>query len=159
MKKSIISLLFFFAVYAFSPNIVFAQAPIIPIEMGIDTQNLDFGKVIVGTTKSLQFRIGNANVLMPKQLHINWSTINQPFSISPVGSFVLQSGQVKLFTITFNPTAAIRYDQTNTLSNNATSISDYSTNHAAINGGPQLNIHFIGIGITGTPQQKQEKAQ
>ena len=140
-------MLFFIAVCAFSPNIVFAQAPIIPIEMGIDTQNLDFGKVIVGTTKILQFRIGNVNVLMPKQLHISWSTINQPFSITAVGPFVLQSGQVKLFTITFKPTAISGYNQTNTLYNNASTIVDYSTNHAAINAGPQLIIHFIGIGV------------
>lgn len=70
-----------------------------------------------------------------------------------------QNGNVKLFTITFKPTAVIGYNQTNTLYNNAATIVDYSTNHAAINGGPQLIIHFIGIGVDRvavTPRQIPE---
>ena len=155
MKKSIIYLLFLFAICAFSPNIVFAQV-YFP-QMEVSENPLDFGNVFVGTTKTLTINIQNKFGSNQTPLLISWNPIIQPFSISPVGVSTLYVGGGKIFTITFKPTAAISYNQTNTLSNNASRIFIVSPGGTIMNGNNQYIIHFIGKGVNMVPRQISEK--
>ena len=73
-------------------------------------QALDFGKVVVGATKTLNFNVTNADPKKNITLQVKWLAGNQPFSVSaPVGNVVVNAAGSTNVTVSFTPPAVASY--------------------------------------------------
>ena len=73
-------------------------------------QALDFGKVVVGVTKTLKFNVTNADPKKNITLQVKWLAGNQPFSVSaPVGNVVVNAAGTTNVSISFTPPAVASY--------------------------------------------------
>jgi len=73
-------------------------------------QALDFGKVLVGATKTLTFDGKNTDPNKKVTLQVKWIAGNQPFSMTaPVGNVVVAAAGTTTVTISFTPPAVASY--------------------------------------------------
>lgn len=79
----------------------------------VAAQPLDFGKVPVTTTKTLNFNVSNTDPNNQVILQVQWKAGNQPFSVTaPVGNVVVAAAKTTNVSISFTPPAVASYTDT-----------------------------------------------
>ena len=80
--------------------------------MRIATSHLDFGKVTVGSPKSLPLKVKNSGKF---NLRVNIGTLTAPFVVNGSGTFDIPKGGHQTPMVTFQPSATGAASQTLTV--------------------------------------------